>query len=44
MDFPSFVSGLLNGVFGAIVDTSILQMDAYAELVAHASKSIFECR
>jgi hypothetical protein len=44
VDFPSFVSGLINGVFGANVNASMRQMDACAELVAHASKSIFEWR
>ena len=38
--FPSFVAGLINGVFGAIVNASIQQMQAYAKLVAHASKSV----
>jgi len=29
VDFPDFVSNLINGVFDAIVDTSIKQMEAY---------------
>jgi hypothetical protein len=41
-DFPSFVSGLINGVFGAVVNASIRQMDAYAELVAQAASSVSE--
>lgn len=40
VNFPSFVAGLINGVFGAIVNASIQQMQAYAKLVAHASKSV----
>jgi len=40
VNFPSFVAGLINGVFGAIVNASIQQMEAYAKLVAHASKSV----
>lgn len=38
--FPSFVAGLINGVFGAIVNASTQQMEAYAKLVALASKSV----
>lgn len=40
LDFPSFVSGLINGVFGAIVNVSIRQMEAYAELMSHATSSV----
>ncbi len=40
VDFPSFVSGLIHGVFGAIVNASIQQMEAYAKLVAHAAASV----
>jgi hypothetical protein len=40
VDFPSFVGGLIDGVFGAIVNASIQQMEAYAELVKHAAKSV----
>jgi len=40
VSFPSFVVGLINGVFGAIVNASTRQMEAYAELVAQASKSV----
>jgi hypothetical protein len=39
-NFPSFVSGLINGVFGAIVNASVRQMEAYADLVAHAASSV----
>jgi len=38
--FPSFVAGLIDGVFGAIVNASTQQMKAYANLVAHASESV----
>lgn len=40
VDFPSFVSGLIHGVFDAIVTSSIKQMEAYAELVKNVSKSV----
>lgn len=40
VSFPSFVAGLINGVFGAIVNASTQQMEAYAELVAQASRSV----
>lgn len=40
VNFPSFVTGLINGVFGAIVNASIRQMEAYAKLVAHAASSV----
>lgn len=40
VDFPKFVAGLIDGVFGAIVDSSIKQMEAYAELVANVAKSV----
>jgi hypothetical protein len=42
VDFPDFVSGLLSGVFDAIVDVSIRQMEAYAKLVAGVAKSLNE--
>lgn len=42
VDFPDFVAGLLNGVFGAIVDASIRQMEAYGKLVAGVAKSLDE--
>jgi len=41
-NFPAFVSGLIDGVFGAIVNASIQQMEAYANLVARAAKSVSE--
>ena len=40
VDFPLFVSGLINGVFGAIVNASIQQMEAYAELMAQVASSV----
>ena len=39
VDFPAFVGGLINNVFRSIVETSIEQMRAYAELVANVAKS-----
>jgi hypothetical protein len=40
VDFPKFVSGLIQGVFQAIVDASIQQMQAYSELLAATAKSV----
>ncbi len=40
VDFPKFVSGLIDGVFNAIVTASIKQMEAFAELVKNVSKSV----
>jgi hypothetical protein len=40
VNFPKFVAGLIDGVFNAIVDSSIKQMEAYAELVKNISKSV----
>lgn len=42
VDFPKFVAGLIDGVFTAIVDASIKQMEAYAELVKNVAKSAEE--
>jgi hypothetical protein len=39
VDFPDFVAGLLNGVFDAVVNSSVQQMDAYAALVANVAKA-----
>jgi len=39
VDFPDFVRDLIHGVFDAIVDASIQQMEAYAELVAAVAQS-----
>jgi len=40
VDFPQFVSGLIQGVFQAIVDSSIRQMEAFADLVAEVSRTV----
>jgi hypothetical protein len=40
VNFPAFVSGLIDGVFNAIVTASIKQMDAYTKLVANVAKSV----
>jgi hypothetical protein len=40
VNFPRFVAGLIDGVFNAIVSSSIKQMEAYAELVKNVSKSV----
>jgi len=40
VDFPAFVSGLIQGVFQSIVDASMQQMKAYADLMAAAAKSV----
>src|SRR5438067_1271602 len=40
VNFPSFVAGLIDGVFNAIVTASIKQMDAYAEMLKNVAKSV----
>lgn len=40
VDFPDFVSGLIQGVFRAVVDASIEQMQAYGELLSAVTKSV----
>ncbi len=40
VDFPAFVAGLIQGVFQAIVDASIQQMEAFGELLAATAKSV----
>jgi hypothetical protein len=40
VDFPGFVADLINGVFDAIVDASIRQMEAYADLVDSVAKTV----
>ncbi len=42
VDFPAFVSGLIDGVFNSIVDASIRQMEAYGELVKSVVQSVEE--
>jgi hypothetical protein len=44
VNFPAFVSGLIQGVFYSIVDSSIQQMEAYGKLVADVSKSLNQFR
>ena len=39
VDFPKFVSDLLNGVFDSMAASSIEQMEAYTKLVAEVAKS-----
>lgn len=40
VDFPGFVAGLIEGVFTAIVQTSIQQMEAYSTMVANVAKTV----
>lgn len=40
VDFPAFVRDLIHGTFEAIVDASIRQMEAYAELIAAVARSV----
>ncbi len=40
VDFPAFVSGLVQGVFKAVVDASIDQMRAYGELLSASAKTV----
>lgn len=40
IDFPSFVASLVHGTFDAIVDASIRQMEAFAELVSAVAKDV----
>jgi hypothetical protein len=40
VDFPKFVASLVQGVFRAIVEASIQQMQAFADLLAATSKSV----
>ena len=42
VDFPAFVGGLINNVFKSIVETTIEQMRAYAELIAAVAKTAEE--
>lgn len=44
VDFPGFVSSLVKGTFNAVVDASIQQMKAYAELVQSVAASIGDFR
>lgn len=38
--FPTFVGGLIQGVFAAIVRSSIEQMEAYSKMIADVAKSL----
>lgn len=40
IDFPNFVGGLIQGVFAAIVKSSIEQMEAYSKMIAEVAKSL----
>jgi hypothetical protein len=40
VSFPRFVTDLLNGVFKAVMDTNIQQMDAYVDLLKNVSASL----
>lgn len=40
VNFVQFVGGLIQGVFSAIVDSSIKQMEAYSQMVAQVAKSL----
>ncbi len=40
IDFPAFVASLLHGTFDAIVDSSIRQMESFADLVAAVAKPL----
>ncbi|KQW50797.1 MULTISPECIES: hypothetical protein [unclassified Roseateles] len=40
VDFPDFVGDLVKGVFNAVVDASIQQMQAYAELIKQVADAV----
>jgi hypothetical protein len=44
VNFPGFVASLVKGTFNAVVDASIQQMQAYAELVQGVAMSLNEFR
>jgi hypothetical protein len=44
VNFPNFVASLVEGVFHAIVQSSIEQMEAYGRLVADVAKSLNQFR
>ena len=44
VNFVTFVSGLIKGVFSSIVASSIQQMDAYAKMVEQVAKSLMQFR
>ncbi|HEX3455974.1 MAG TPA: hypothetical protein VHS03_15225 [Gaiellaceae bacterium] len=40
IEFPTFVADLIKGTYNAIIDASIKQMEAYAELLANVAKTV----
>ena len=42
VNFTDFVSGLINGVFQSIADTSIRQMEAYQKMIAAVATSLHQ--
>jgi hypothetical protein len=44
VDFPTFVTGLIQGVFDANVHACVEQMHAYGDLTAEASASVGHAR
>jgi hypothetical protein len=40
IEFPKFVADLIKGTFNAVIDASIKQMEAYADLVANVAKTV----
>jgi hypothetical protein len=44
LDFPEFVASLIHGTWDAMVDSSIRQMDSFADLVAAISKPVEQFR
>lgn len=44
VNFPAFVAGLIQGVFQAIVNASIKQMEAYGDLLKKASEALDKFR
>jgi hypothetical protein len=42
VDFPGFVAGLVHGTFDAMLDASIRQMEAFADLVSAVAKTVDE--
>lgn len=42
VDFPAFVAELIRGVFDAIVDASLRQAEAYADLLKQVSEAVDE--
>jgi hypothetical protein len=41
-DFPTFVADLIRGTFDAIVDATVEQMEAFADLLGRVSESVDE--